>query len=130
VSGETALELFNEEIGIGEMGDVSEQLNSEEGNAVIRKNGYDGIINSIGGDHLEYIAFKPQTNSNLVTSGHHRGLLPGKNAVLVWSKNSLRHTRNKTSNKTWIKNRRGWALKSATPLVVLDLCAPPHDDTR
>jgi len=52
VSGETALELFNEEIGIGEMGDVSEQLNSEEGNAVIRKNGYDGIINSIGGGPL------------------------------------------------------------------------------
>lgn len=55
-----ALETLNEEIGLGEIGDLYDNLHTEEAHQLIRTYGYDGMISHFGDNHLEYIAFDPQ----------------------------------------------------------------------
>lgn len=60
LSPKKALKRLNEDIGLGEIGDLFDTLHSEDAHRIIRKYGYDGIISHFGNDHLEYIAFDPK----------------------------------------------------------------------
>lgn len=53
-----ALATLLDEIGLGEVGDMYDALNTEEAHQMIVKAGYDGIISSLGNDEIEYVVFK------------------------------------------------------------------------
>lgn len=60
IENQMALQKLNDEIGLGEIGDVWGQLNSKDTVEKIKQNGYDGIISDITRDSLEYIVFRPE----------------------------------------------------------------------
>ncbi|MBB6240173.1 hypothetical protein HDC90_004838 [Pedobacter sp. AK013] len=55
-----ALSLLNREIGLGEIADLYDALNSQEANDLFKKAGYDGIVSSLGDHQNEYIAFSAE----------------------------------------------------------------------
>lgn len=58
-----ALRTLNEEIGLGEIGDMYESLNTVDANDLLRRNGYDSIISEMGDDNIQYTVFdKHQIN--------------------------------------------------------------------
>jgi hypothetical protein len=52
-----ALNTLNEQIGLGEIGDLWEALNTEEAGALLMERGYDSIISSLGNEQNEYTVF-------------------------------------------------------------------------
>jgi hypothetical protein len=52
-----ALNTLNEEIGLGEIGDLWEALNTEEANELLKERGFDSIISSLGNEQNEYTVF-------------------------------------------------------------------------
>lgn len=52
-----ALRTLNEEIGLGEIGDLYDCLHSEDGHDLMVHYGFDGMISHFGNDQLEYVAF-------------------------------------------------------------------------
>jgi hypothetical protein len=57
LSNEEALFTLNEEISLGELGDLRDALDTEDANAILVEKGYDGIISSLGNEQVEYIVF-------------------------------------------------------------------------
>lgn len=57
LSNEEALYTLNEEIGLGELGDLWDALDTDDANAILVEKGYDGIISSLGNEQIEYIVF-------------------------------------------------------------------------
>lgn len=57
LSEKDALTQLDENISLGELGDLYDALHSEESHQMLRGAGYDGIISSLGKDELEYIVF-------------------------------------------------------------------------
>jgi hypothetical protein len=60
LSEDEAFELINDEIGLGELAEMRDELHSKSAKAIILKAGYDGMISDFGDDNLEYIAFEPE----------------------------------------------------------------------
>ena len=54
-----ALEAIDENIGLGEIGEIAEALGTEEAKAIMIRDGYDGVISHFGGGHDEYVVFSP-----------------------------------------------------------------------
>ncbi|PWS32619.1 ADP-ribosyltransferase-containing protein [Pedobacter paludis] len=54
----TALSTLYDEIGLGEVGEMRDCLNSERGHEMMIANGYDGVISSLGDDEVEYVVFR------------------------------------------------------------------------
>lgn len=59
VKPKKALAILNEEIGLGEIGELFDTLHTEDSHDTMLKHGYDGMISHFGDDHLEYVAFEP-----------------------------------------------------------------------
>ncbi|HEY1048023.1 MAG TPA: strawberry notch C-terminal domain-containing protein, partial [Bacteroidia bacterium] len=60
LSPKKALQMIDDEIGLGEMDDLRDELNTERARQIIMKDGYDGIISNFGDNNKEYIAFEPE----------------------------------------------------------------------
>lgn len=67
LSNEEALDTLNEEISLGELGDLWDALETEDANAILVEKGYDGIISSLGNDQIEYIVFTVDQIEQLTT---------------------------------------------------------------
>jgi hypothetical protein len=52
-----ALRKLNQEISLGEIGDLYESLNSENSHLMLEEAGHDGIISSLGDDQPEFVVF-------------------------------------------------------------------------
>lgn len=52
-----ALDMLNEEIGLGEIAEMFVCLHSIDANTLFIESGYDGIVSSLGDGYLEYAAF-------------------------------------------------------------------------
>ncbi|MGJ1194463.1 hypothetical protein [Sphingobacterium siyangense] len=52
-----ALRKLNKEIGLGEIEEMYDSLDSEDCHLLLEKAGYDGIISSLGNDQTEFVAF-------------------------------------------------------------------------
>ena len=52
-----ALKKLNDEIGLGEIGDLFDTLHTQDAHDTVCGYGYDGMISHFGNDHLEYVAF-------------------------------------------------------------------------
>jgi adenine/guanine phosphoribosyltransferase-like PRPP-binding protein len=59
-----ALDALNDEIGLGDLGEVMNSLATDEAKAVIEAAGYDGVVSEYGDGNLEYVAF----NANQIKS--------------------------------------------------------------
>lgn len=59
VKPKRALKILNEEIGLGEIGDLYDTLHTDDAHEIMCRHGYDGIISNFGDGHLEYVAFGP-----------------------------------------------------------------------
>lgn len=55
-----ALQSINDEIGLGEIGEIFESLGADWAKEIMERDGYDGVISHFGGGHLEYVAFYPE----------------------------------------------------------------------
>lgn len=60
LDNEAAMEWLNEEIGLGEIGDLYDMLDSEESHDLFVKAGYDSIISNLGDNNNEYVVFNPE----------------------------------------------------------------------
>lgn len=60
LSPDEALEAINDEIGLGEFGDIAEAMNSQEARDILERDGYDGVVAEFGRGVLEYVAFRPE----------------------------------------------------------------------
>lgn len=60
ISPEEALDSINEEIGLGEFGEIMEAITTPAAQAIMERDGFDGVISEFGGGHLEYVAFRPE----------------------------------------------------------------------
>lgn len=54
-----ALNILIRDIGLGEVEEMYDLLNTKDANQAFVKAGYDGIISSLGNDEIEYAVFKP-----------------------------------------------------------------------
>lgn len=54
-----ALNILVRDIGLGEVAEMYDLLNSKEANEAFVKAGYDGVLSSLGNDETEYVVFKP-----------------------------------------------------------------------
>lgn len=74
LSPKEALDMLNEDIGLGEVADMYEQLSNKESKAIMEEHGYDAVISEFGDGVLEYVVFHPEQieivneNVNAVTA--------------------------------------------------------------
>lgn len=57
LSNVKALERLNEEIGLGELGEMWDSLNTSDANELLKQHGYDSIISDMGDSNVEFIIF-------------------------------------------------------------------------
>ena len=59
VSPEEALEALNDEIDLAELPELLQAVATEEGRAIMARDGFDGVVSEFGAGHVEYVAFDP-----------------------------------------------------------------------
>lgn len=89
VTNQNAIELLDDEIGLGEIEELRDALSRATALRIFRRNGYDGIINTLGGDHKEYVAFKPEQIQILSKPALIKAYCDGKNGFLIESIDAL-----------------------------------------
>lgn len=75
-SNVAALKFLNEEIGLGEIDDLYDQLHSNKGNEIIQRNGYDSIISNLGSEQTS------QTNKEIIVFNSKQIQILTKEAIL------------------------------------------------
>lgn len=53
----TAMQTLYDEISLGEIGDMYDNLNSEDAHEAMIAAGYDGIVSDLGNEQVEYVVF-------------------------------------------------------------------------
>lgn len=59
LSDRKALIKLVKDIGLGEVAEMYDMLNSKEANESYVKAGYDGVLSDLGNDEIEYVVFNP-----------------------------------------------------------------------